>query len=94
MMNLSFQSGEGRHFNGGVNFMIGKDAGVILYAECPVPEGASEDYGYITLKQAIEAKIEGRGLDVRFWYDGQEQYLEPDAHADCETWTDCEVGND
>lgn len=55
-----------------------------LYAEIPVPQGASEDYGYLTLKEEILRIAAEKGVDaadLRFWYDGQEQSLAPDARA-------------
>ena len=51
-----------------------------------VPDGASEDYGYLTAKQQIINALllhGSRVLDcLTFWYDGQEQFLAPDAAAD------------
>ena len=54
-----------------------------IRAICEVPEGASEDYGYLTMKTAILAAYTGDPATLEFWYDGQEQYLAPDAAADC-----------
>lgn len=81
-MIFRFESGEGRHFNGGVNYMISVDGSV--YAECMVPADASEDYGYLTLKNAIMSK----GVKADFLYDGQEEFLEPDADAECEVYVE------
>ena len=84
-MKIQFESGTSRHGSYGVNFLSSLDG--VLYAECEVPEGASDDYGYFALKreilrQAAESNIPAESLE--FWYDGQEQYLEADASADCE----------
>lgn len=85
MKKVQFEAGEGRHFTGAVNILRSPDGAI--YAECPVPGGASADYGYLALKKAIAAKVSG---PVSYWYDGQEQYLEPDADADCETYVEIE----
>lgn len=55
-----------------------------IYAEVEVPEGASEDYGYLALKQDILRQAFFAGIDrsqLAFWYDGQEDKLSPDASA-------------
>lgn len=87
-MKIQFEAGTGIHFSGGVNFLRSLDGA--LYAECPVPEsGASEDYGYMTLKAALLKACESSGIAtdaLEFWYDGQERFLNPDAYAACETW--------
>ena len=49
-----------------------------IRATVAVPEGASEDYGYLAMKNAILAAYKGTE-PLAFWYDGQEQYLAPDA---------------
>ena len=82
---IQFEAGEGRHFSGGVNLLRSTDGAI--YAECPVPEDASDDYGYLTLAAAIRSS--GADLSAyEFWYDGQEGSLEADAGADCEVYTD------
>ena len=83
-MKITFEAGEGRNFHGGVNYMIAEDGSI--YAECKVPEGASEDYGYMTMKNAIMKQADAESLE--FWYDGQEDLLEADASADCEVYTE------
>lgn len=96
MKRITFEAGTGRHFKGGVNFLWYEDENIRIYAECPVPEGASEDYGYLTLKKAVEEWLEdnGRKAPAPFWYDGQESYLEQDASEDCEVKLDCKVIKD
>lgn len=89
MTKVQFEAGTGIHFDGGVNFLQSLDGS--LYAECPVPDGASEDYGYLTLKAALLNACTNAGIDtgtLSFWYDGQETHLAPDAYAACETWVD------
>lgn len=57
-----------------------------IRATCPVPAGASDDYGYLTLKAAILNDLKAHHIptdDLEFWYDGQEDNLEPDASATC-----------
>lgn len=58
--------------------------GFRITASIEVPNEASEDYGYLTMKKAILEEITARELDVdaTFPYDGQEQFLEDDAKAD------------
>lgn len=88
-MRIQFEAGTGNHFTGGVNYLISEDR--TLYAECAVPEGASDDYGYLILKAALSEAYKAAGgdpADLTFWYDGQEQYLEPDAYANCEVYTE------
>lgn len=81
-MTINFEAGEGRDITGGVNYMISLD-NPDLYAEIAVPEGASEDYGYFALKQMILDKAQELGINshLEFWYDGQEDKLEPDSRA-------------
>lgn len=93
---IQFESGTGKHFPGGVNLLIaGPDADVTIYAECPVPDKCSDDYGYLTMKNAIIKAFKKAGGDpeqLSFWYDGQEKYLDPDAAADCEVYVDVDLG--
>jgi len=90
-MKAQFEMGEGRQLNGAVNYIWYREDGYSLYAEIKVPEGASEDYGYLTLKQAIQKALEEKGVttEIEWWYDGQEQFLAPDATADGDVY--CEV---
>lgn len=83
---IQFEAGTSRHDGSGVNFLVCKDSAcpVTLYAEITVPEDASEDYGYLTLKAAILEQAAAAGIPAEklsFWYDDQEQYLAPDASA-------------
>lgn len=82
---IRFEAGQGQHFDG-VNLLMGEVDGYHVYAEVEVPEGASEDYGYITMKKAVLEKLPD--LKAIFWYDGQEQFLAEDADADCEVYLD------
>ena len=86
---VSFEAGTGVHFNGGVNFMHSEDGW--LYAETPVPDGASEDYGYIALRDAILKLAAVHGVkqeEIEFPYDNQEEYLEQDANAECDVYAE------
>lgn len=62
-----------------------------IKAVVSVPDGASEDYGYLTMKRAILAAYHGTE-PLTFPYDtfGQEQYLEADASADVSVSLDIE----
>lgn len=51
-----------------------------ITATVPVPDGASDDYGYLAMKNAILAAYHGTE-PLEFWYDGQEDSLAPDAAA-------------
>lgn len=88
-MKIKFEAGTGNHFPGSVNFLISEDRS--LYAECSVPEGASDDYGYLEMKDALIDAVKAAGGDpdeLEFWYDGQEQYLAADAAAICEVYVE------
>lgn len=61
------------------NILWAENDEVMIKATVEVPEGASEDYGYLAMKQAIQKVLESEGLEASFWYDGQEQYLADDA---------------
>lgn len=80
---MQFMAGEGRNFEGSVNYIIGNG----YYAEISVPDGASEDYGYLTLKQALIERCP-ETADYDWWYDGQEDKLAEDAGADKEVYID------
>ena len=49
-----------------------------IRATVKVPEGASDDYGYLAMKAAILAAYHG-SEELSFWYDGQEDKLAADA---------------
>lgn len=85
---VQFESGTSNHSGAGVNYLLDKLGDIILYAETEVPDGASDDYGYMSLKESIIEQAKAAGLDpsmLHFWYDGQEQYLADDAYTNCET---------
>ena len=81
MKQIQFEGGISRHGDHGVNFLIADG----IYAEIRIPEeNVSEDYGYLTMKRAIQDELAKRGLptdDIRWWYDDDDN-LEPDAIAD------------
>lgn len=70
------------------NILWGEDDEVKIVATIEVPEGASEDYGYMTMKKAILAAFPDRRFV--FWYDDQEHLLEEDANADVHVDLDVE----
>lgn len=81
---FSFEAGQGLHVSGCVNYMCCPDLHPDIYAEIEVPDDASEDYGYLFLKQEIIKQAAAAGIDrsqLSFWYDGQESSLFPDASA-------------
>ena len=51
MYEVNFEAGTGRFGPEPVNFMV--CIGHHLYAEIVVPDGASDDYGYLNLKDEI-----------------------------------------
>lgn len=64
------------------NILWAEDSRISVMATVEVPEGASEDYGYIALKKAIlEALTPSEKISASFWYDGQEANLADDATA-------------
>ena len=89
---IQFQAGIGNHFEGPVYYLIAAyPAKEKIYAECAAPDGASDDYGYLTMKAALIKAYKAAGGDpesLEFWYDGQEQHLASDASADCEVYVD------
>lgn len=81
---ISFEAGESRHGDYGVNFMLAMP-GKEFYAECAVPEGADEDFGYMALKAEIIRQAVEQGIapeQLTFWYDGQEEHLSDDARVE------------
>lgn len=83
---IQFAAGTSRHGDYGVNYLIEVPFTLGLYAEIPVPDGASDDYGYFTLKQEILRQAAAHSItpaEIDFWYDAaSEAHLEPDASAD------------
>lgn len=85
MYKMQFEATE----NGNALYLFRESANIpVIMAEVEVPEGASEDYGYLTMKEAILAHKDQIPADIFeslvFQYDGQEQYLAADAAAECE----------
>lgn len=67
------------------NALSGENDSLFIRCTIEVPEGASEDYGYLTMKEAILAELTDEEKEaVSFWYDGHEQGLEEDASADAD----------
>ena len=67
------------------NALSGENDNLFIRCTVEVPEGASDDYGYLTMKEAILCKLTDAEKEaVSFWYDGQEQYLAADASADAD----------
>lgn len=64
-----------------------------IVAHCEVPEGASEDYGYLTMKEAIIKALEKAGKsveEIEWWYRDSD-ILEEDASADCDVEVDLDL---
>ena len=83
-LEINFEAGESRYGDYGVNFMISMP-GKELYAECRWPEGTKDDYGYMALKAEIIRQAKEQGIapeQLKFWYDGQEDYLSADARVE------------
>lgn len=72
------------------NYLHNEDNSIV--ARCDVPEGASEDYGYTTMKNAIIKALEAADIeiDIEWWY-GEADQLEADAEADCEVDVDIDI---
>ena len=97
MTKIQFESGTGIYFNAGVNYMTGENDDVSIYAEIAVPENTTEDFGYVTMKNAIITAADKAGIDISgftFWYDGQEQHLAPDASAKASVYVEIDTDDD
>ena len=80
---MQFEAGYGSHDNAeaGINFMISDDHKI--YAEIEVDEGASDDYGYLTLMYAIMHFLTDEEQDrLVWWYPNGAEGLAPDAMAE------------
>lgn len=68
----------------GINFLSGENEDISIYAEIEIPEEeVSEDYGYLSMKEAILNKVSADIAELlEFQYDGQEAYLNEDAKAE------------
>ena len=90
MMEMQFLGGEGRRFKS-VNYMICKDGDVSIYAEVEVPENASEDYGYLTMKDEILRRLPEDVANSIVWFYDDDSCLEEDAKADCDVFVDIDL---
>lgn len=92
-MFMQFECGEGQHFYGGVNFITNVNGNCKVYAEVSLPDGVSEDYGYLTMKNAILEALKDVGFcdPVVFQYDFCEQALAMDALADTDVYLDIDI---
>lgn len=90
-MMIQFFGGEGRCYKS-VNYLIGEDREkeISVYAEVEVPEGASDDYGYLTMKKAIIQCLPAEVLEQIEWFYDNDEYLPEDASADCDVYLDCD----
>lgn len=80
---VQYESGTSRYGREPVHYMLDMPSAT-FYAECVVPDGASEDYGYHALKAEILRQAAAGGVpaeEISFWYDGQEALLDADASA-------------
>lgn len=89
---ITFSAGEGNHFSGSVNYLKSTDGSI--YAEISVPDGASEDYGYLNLKKAIQKQVSPSAFIVWYYDEADEKLLEADADVDTEVWTDIQIEED
>lgn len=90
MMEMQFFGGEGRRFKS-VNYMICKDGDVSIYAEVEVPENASEDYGYLTMKDEIIRRLPEDVAKSIVWFYDNDDCLEDDARAGCDVFVDIDL---
>ena len=79
-MKTIFSAGT-RHDGTGINYLVTDDKSI--YAEVVVPEGASEDYGYLSMKCEVYrvAAEHGVTIDEDFYDTATEQMLDADAYA-------------
>ena len=91
MRMIQFLGGEGRCYKS-VNYLIGEDREkeISIYAEVEAPEGASDDYGYLTMKKAIIQCLPAEVLEQIEWFYDNDEYLPEDASADCDVYLDCD----
>lgn len=89
-MEMQFFGGQGRRFKS-VNYMICKDGDVSIYAEVEVPEGASDDYGYLTMKHELIRRLPADVVKNIVWFYDNDSCLEEDAKADCEVFVDMDL---
>ena len=97
MMKIQFFVGDGNYYSGAVNYLTGEGDGYSVYAEVEIPDGASDDYGYLSMKKAIIDTATDCGIDTSAWvwqYDGQEQHLAQDASAHCKVYVEVEDEED
>lgn len=94
MMKMQFMAGTGRKYDG-VNYVIGESDCLTIYAEVEYTEG-SEDYGYLTLKKAVEKALQKHGIseELTWQYDGQEQFLDKDAAVECDVYVEIDTDED
>lgn len=65
------------------NMLWAENDVIKVVATCEVPENASEDYGYMKLKNTIIKSIHGRNCGMIFFpYDEEEDKLADDSRAD------------
>lgn len=90
MMEMQFFGGEGRRFKS-VNYMICKDGDVSIYAEVEAPENASEDYGYLAMKDELIRNLPEDVANSIVWFYDNDDCLEDDARADCDVFVDIDL---
>lgn len=94
-MKMIFEGGEGRYFSyEGVNYLISDDhvdGEPSIYAEVFVPDGASDEYGYLTMKDAILSKVPAEIAKSLTWFYRDDEDLPEDAHAKCDVFLDIDI---
>ena len=89
MIKINFYGGEGKRFKN-VNYLISEDGRV--YAECNIQnnitEEDAEDYGYLTMKNAIIDELETKGLDVEIEFPCNDELLDENASVDCDVFVE------
>ena len=95
-MKIEFFGGEGRQY-ADVNYLISSDhvdGEPSIYAEVSIPYGASDEYGYLTMKQAIISKISKETAQSLEWFYDDSEDLPDDADAACDVFVDIDCGDD
>ena len=99
-IHISFEAGESRYSDRGVNYMTSPDGKI--YAEVEIPEEIEEmydeygnhpaeieEYGYLNLKDAILREYKG-SKQLAFFWDGQEDRLSKWAKVNADVHTEIE----
>lgn len=92
-INVMFSAGEGREFVGGCNWLMSDDRKIYAEVELPADattENTEEDFGYLTMMEAIREKVPAEVLaNYEFFY-GPDFEFSADASADARVYVEYE----